>query len=81
MIYAYYHNTHIYAVSAPSPSPFHAVVAAAGLNVVRTPAAAVAAAGLNVALSSATAVTAAGINAAFAPAAFIRKLRLYIYVV
>ena len=71
MIYACHHNTHKSTVSAPSPSPFHTVVAAAGLNMALTPAAAVAAAGLNVALSSATAVTAAGLNAAFAPAAFI----------
>ena len=69
MIYAYHYNTHI--STALSPSPFHAVVAAAGLNVALNPAAAVAAAGLNVALSSATAVNAAGLNAAFAPAAFI----------
>jgi len=71
MIYAYHHNTHISTASAASPSPFHAVVAAAGLNVALTPAAAVAAAGLNVVLSSATAVAAAGLNAALAPAAFI----------
>ena len=71
MIYAYHHNTHISTASAASPSPFHAVVAAAGLNDALTPAAAVAAAVLNVALASATAVAAAGLNAALAPAAFI----------
>jgi len=43
---------------AASSSPFHAVIATAGLNVVLTPAAA-AAAGLNVALASATAVATA----------------------
>ena len=71
MIYAHHHNTHISTASVGCPSPIHAVVAAAGLNVALTPAAAVAAAGLNVALSSATAVVAAGLNAALAPAAFI----------
>jgi len=53
MIYAYHHDIHMTIASAASPSPFHAVVAAAGLNVALTPAAAVTA-GLNVALSSAT---------------------------
>ena len=57
MMYAYHHDTHMTTASAASPSAFHVVVAAAGLNVALTPAAAVAAAGLNVAL---------------APAAFIR---------
>ena len=71
MIYAYHHDTHMTTASAASPSPFHVVVAAAGLNVALTPAAAVAAAGLNVALSFSTAVAAAGLNAALAPAAFI----------
>ena len=71
MIYAYHHDTHMTTASAASPSPFYVVVAAAGLNVALTYAAAVAAAGLNVALSSATAVAAAGLNAALAPAAFI----------
>jgi len=37
--------------SAASPSPFHVVVAAAGLNVALAPATAVADAGLNVALA------------------------------
>ena len=71
MIYVYHHNTHISTASAASPSPFHAVVAAAGQNVALTPAAAVAAVGLNVVLASATAVAAAGLNASLAPAAFI----------
>ena len=71
MICAYHHETHISTASAASPSPFHAVVTAAGLNVALTPAAAVAAAALNVALASGTAVAAAGLNAALAPAAFI----------
>ena len=58
MIYVYHHNTHIYhhnthisTASAGCPSPIHAVVAAAGLNVALTPTAAVAAAGLNAALA------------------------------
>ena len=55
MIYAYHHDTHMTTASAASPSPFHVVIAAAGLNVALTPAAAVAATGLNVALSSTTA--------------------------
>jgi len=76
MIYAYHHDTHMTTVSAASPSPFHVVFAAAGLNVALTPTAAVAAAGLNVVLSSATAVTAAGMNAALAPAAFISTAML-----
>jgi len=71
MIYAYHHNTHISTASAASPSPFHAVIATAGLNVALTPTAAVAAAGLNVALAPAATVTAAGLNGALAPAAFI----------
>ena len=71
MIYVYHHNTPISTVSAGCPSPIHAVVAAAGLNVALTPAAAVATAGLNVALAPAAAVAAAGLNAALAPAAFI----------
>ena len=71
MTYAYHHNIHTSTASAASLSPFHAVVAAAGLNVALTPAAAVAAAGLNVALSSVTAVATAGLNVALAPAAFI----------
>ena len=71
MIYAYHHNTHISTALAASSSPFHVVVASAGLNVALTPAATVAAAGLNVVLSSATAVAAAGLNAGLAPAAFI----------
>jgi len=71
MIYAYHHDTHISTASTASPSPFHAIVAAAGRNVALTPAATVAAAGLNIALASATAVAAAGLNAALAPATFI----------
>jgi len=77
MIYAYHHNTHISTASAASPSPFHAVITAAGLNVALTPAVAVAAAGLNVALAPAAAVAAvaavvaAGLNVALVPAAFI----------
>ena len=71
MIYAYHHDTHMTSASAASPSPFHVVVAAAGLKVTLTSAAVIAAAGLNVALSSATTVAAAGLNAALTPAAFI----------
>ena len=59
MIYAYHHNTHISTASAASPSPFHAIIAAAGLNVALTPAAAVAAAGLNAALAPAAFISTA----------------------
>ena len=59
MIYVYHHNTHMSTASAASPSPFHAVVAAAGLNVALAPAAAVATAGLNVALAPAAFISTA----------------------
>ena len=59
MIYAYHHNTHISTASVASPSPFHAIIAAAGLNVALTPAAAVAAAGLNAALAPAAFISTA----------------------
>ena len=45
--------------SVASPSPFHAVVATAGLHVALTPAAAVAAAGLNVVLAPAAFISTA----------------------
>jgi len=59
MIYAYHHDTHMTTASAASPSPFHVVVAAAGLNVALTPTAAVAAAGLNAALTPAVFISTA----------------------